>query len=131
MRLRLKSSLLPASTKVSVNAHQSYKLIRLSLSESQLGIEVIGFIGQHLQVTGGPAALAHLRKMCRVFGRQRQLLLVLPELPVLVILNQRVRDSAKSLLDRLLISQHHFLLARLTELDAGTDPSPGEKGLYQ
>jgi len=83
----LKTSLLPASTKVSVNAYQSYKLVRLSLSESQLGIEVIGFIGQHLEVTGGSASIAHLRKTCRVFGRQRQLLLVLPELPGLVILN--------------------------------------------
>jgi hypothetical protein len=54
----LKTSLLPASTKVSVNADQSYKLIRLSLSESQLGIEVIGFIGQHLQVTGGSAVIS-------------------------------------------------------------------------
>ncbi len=131
LRLRLKTSLLPASTKVSVNANQSYKLIRLSLSESELGVEVIGFIGQHLQVTGGSASITHLRKTCRVLSRERQLLLVLAEFPVLVILNECVRDSAKSLLDGLLISQHHFLLARLTELDAGTNPSPGEEGLYQ
>jgi hypothetical protein len=39
MRLRLKTSLLrPAFPKVSVYENQTYKLIRLSLSESQLGI---------------------------------------------------------------------------------------------
>src|ERR1700737_733234 len=119
MSLRLKISLLRAPTKISVNENQTYKLIRLSLSESQLGTEVIGFIGQHLQVTRGSASIAHLRKFCRVLSRERQLQLVFPELPVLVIPNERIRDSAKSLLDRLPISQHHFLLPRLTELDAG------------
>src|ERR1700675_4504934 len=131
MRLRLKTSLLPASAKVSVNANQSYKLIRLSLSESRFGIEVIGFIGQHLEITVGSASIVHLRQTCRIFGRERQLLLVLAELPIFVILSQRLRDSAKSLLDRLLISQDHFLLARLTELDAGKNPSPFEDGLDQ
>ena len=69
MRLRLKTSLLPASPKVSVNQNQTYKLIQLSLSESQLGIKVIRFIGQYLEVTGGSASIAHLRKLRRVLSR--------------------------------------------------------------
>jgi|ERR1700730_5352811 len=115
----------------SVNANQTCKLIQLRLSESQLGIKVIGFVGQHLQVTGGPASIAHLRKLRRVLGRERQLLLVPPEVLVLVILNQRVGNPTKSLLDGLPISQQRFLLPRLSELDVGTNPSPGENGLYQ
>ncbi len=79
--------LLPASTQISVNADQSHKLIQLSLSESQLGIKVIGFVGQHLQVAGGSASVAHLRKLCGVLSGERQVLLVLPKLLVLVILN--------------------------------------------
>src|SRR5258708_8340168 len=123
--------LLPAATEVSVNANQTCKLIQLSLSKSQLGIEVIGFIGQHLQVTGRSASIAHLRKLRRVLGRERQLLLVFPELPVFVVLNQRVRDPATSLLHRLLISQQCLLLPRFSEPDVGTNPSPGENGLHQ
>ena len=65
------TSLLPASPKVSVNQNQTYKLIQLSLSESQLGIKVIRFIGQYLEVTGGSASIAHLRKLRRVLSRPR------------------------------------------------------------
>jgi hypothetical protein len=79
--------LLPAATEVSVNENQTYEFVQLSLSESQLGSKVIGFVGQHLQVTGGSAAIAHLRKVRRILSLERQLLLVLPEFPVLVILN--------------------------------------------
>ncbi len=62
--------LLPSSTQVSVNANQGYKLIQLGLSESQFGSKVIGFVGQHLQVTGGPAFITHLRKPGRILGRE-------------------------------------------------------------
>jgi hypothetical protein len=95
----LKTSLLPASPKVSVNESQTYKLIQLSLSESQLGIKVISFIGQYLEVTGGSASIAHLRTLRRVLSRNRQLLLVLPELLVLVILNQPIRDPCRASLN--------------------------------
>jgi len=47
------------------------------------------------------------------------------------VLNQRVRDSTKCLLDRLLIGQHRFLLPRLSVFDVGTNPSSGEYGLHQ
>jgi len=123
--------LLPAAAQGLIELDQTYKLIRLSLSKSQLGGEVIGFVRQHLQVTSSSASIAHLRKLRRVLSRERQLLLVLPEFPILVILNQLIRDPAKSLLDRLLISQECFLFPRLSELDAGTNPSPGKNGLYQ
>src|SRR5258708_6659824 len=98
--------LLPASAEISVNTNQGYKFIRLRLSKSELGTEVVGFVGQHLQVAGGSASISHLRKVRRVLSRERQLLLELPEFAVLVIFNQRVRDPTKRLLDRLLIGQH-------------------------
>ncbi|SRR6266404_402271 len=60
--------LLPAATEVSVNENQTYKFVQLSLSESQFGSKVIGFVGQHLQVTGGSASIAHLRKLRRVLS---------------------------------------------------------------
>jgi hypothetical protein len=69
---------------------QSYKLIRLRLSDSQCGIKVIRFVGQHFQITGGSASIAYLRELRRILSRERQLLLALPELAVLVMLNQRV-----------------------------------------
>src|SRR5258708_17581714 len=123
--------LLPASTEISVNANQSHKLVHLGLSESQLGSKVIGFVGQYFQITGGPAFITHLRKPGSILRRECQLLLVLPKLLILVILDQRVRDAAKGLLDRLLISQPRFLLPRFSQLDAGADPSAGENGLCQ
>jgi hypothetical protein len=60
--------LLPAATEVSVNENQTNKFVQLSLSESQLGGKVIGFVGQHLQVTGGSASIAHLRELRRVLS---------------------------------------------------------------
>src|ERR1700723_153530 len=60
--------LLPAATEVSVNENQTYKFIQLSLSESQFGSKVVGFVGQHLQITGGSASIAHLRKLRRVLS---------------------------------------------------------------
>jgi hypothetical protein len=57
------SLFLPASTEISVNADQAEKLIQLSLSESQLSIKIIGFVRQNLQVAGGAASIAHLRKL--------------------------------------------------------------------
>jgi hypothetical protein len=41
---------------------------------------------------------------------KRKLLLLLSELPVFAVLDQRVRNSAKSLLDGLLVGQECFLL---------------------
>src|ERR1700723_631926 len=60
--------LLPAATEVSVNENQTYKFIQLSLSESQLGSKVVRLVGQHLQITGGSASIAHLRKLRRVLS---------------------------------------------------------------
>ena len=54
-------SLLPTASQVLIDLDQSYKLIRLSLSQSQLGIEVIGFIGKHFEVTGSSTSITHLR----------------------------------------------------------------------
>jgi len=83
----------------------------LELSESQFGIKVIRFIGEHFEVTGSSTSIAHLTELRRVLSRECQLLLVFPELPVLVILNKRVRDPTKSLLNRLPISQHRGWLS--------------------
>jgi len=59
---------LPAPTEVSVNENQTHELIQLGLSESQLGVKIIGFIRQDLQVTGSSASIAHLRKVSRILG---------------------------------------------------------------
>ena len=42
--IQLQPLLLPASTKVSINADQTSKLIQLILYKSQLGIKIIGLI---------------------------------------------------------------------------------------
>src|SRR5215472_14528585 len=81
---------LPASPEISVNFNQTHKFIELSLSQTQFGIEGIGLVGQNLQVAGSAAAVTQLRKPRRILGRQHQLLLMLPELAVLLISNQRV-----------------------------------------
>src|ERR1700730_15179305 len=103
----------------------------MSLSESQLGIKIVGFVCQHLQVAGGATSIAHLRKLRCVLSGKCQLLLLLSELPVLAILDQRVRNSTKSLLDGLLVDQQCFLLPSFGEPHAGTNSSTSEDGLYQ
>src|SRR5712692_1656563 len=99
------SLFVPASTEISVNADQTQKLIQLSLSESQLGIKIIGFVRQHLQVAGGAASIARFRKPGRVLSGKRELLLLLSELPVFAVLDQRVRNATKGLLDGPLVDQ--------------------------
>ena len=85
----------------------------MSLSESQLSRKVIGFVGQDLQVAGGAASVARLRKPGRVLCGKRKLLLLPSELPVFALLDQRVRNPTKRLLDGLLVDQQCFLLSSL------------------
>jgi hypothetical protein len=81
---------LPTASQVLIDLHQSYKLIRLRLCDSQCGIKVIRFVARPFQITGDSAPMACLRELCRILSRERQLPLALPELAVLVMLNQRV-----------------------------------------
>jgi hypothetical protein len=81
---------LPTASQVLIDLHQSYKLIRLRLWDSQCGIKVIRFVVQHFQITGGSASMACLRELRRILSREPQLPLARPELAVLVMLNQRV-----------------------------------------
>ena len=99
-RFNRRVSLLPTTSQVLIDLDQSYKLILLSLSESQFSIKIIRFVGKHFEVTSSSASIPGLRKLRRVLRRERQLLLVFPELSVLVIPNQHVRNFAKGLLDR-------------------------------
>jgi len=59
------------------------------------------------------------------------MLLLLSEFPVFAVLDQRVRNSTKSLLDGLLVDQQCFLLPSFGEPHTGTNSSAGEDGLYQ
>src|SRR5712664_2488539 len=126
-----RSLFLPASTEIPVNANQRQELIQLSLSESQLSIKIVGFVCQHLQVAGGAPSITRLRKPRRVLSGKCKLLLLLSELSVFAVLDERVRNSTKSLLDGLLIDQRCFLLPRLRELYIGANSSSGEDGLHQ
>src|SRR6267142_6080657 len=78
---------LPASTEISVNAHQTQELIQLSLSKSQLCIKIIGFVRQHLQIACGAASITHLRKPGRVLRGKRELLLLPSELLIFTVFN--------------------------------------------
>src|SRR5712675_2075634 len=77
----------PASTEISVNANQPQEFIQLSLSKTQLRIEIIGFVRQHFQITCGAPSITRLRKPGRVLSGKRKLLLLLPELSIFAVLD--------------------------------------------
>src|SRR3989442_11997225 len=66
------------------------------MSKPQPSRKVICFVRQYPQVAGGPASIAHVRKPGRVLSGERQLLLLLSELPVLTIRSEEHTSELQS-----------------------------------
>jgi hypothetical protein len=64
--------LLPTSTQGAVELHKGQDFVELRLGQVELSRELIGIVGQHLQVACGAAPVAQIGQLRRVPGRDGQ-----------------------------------------------------------
>src|SRR5208283_5773807 len=121
--------LLPAATQGTVNLHQGEHLIQPRLGEIQLGVEVIGFVGQDLEVSGPAAIVAYVREVSGLPRGGGQELLLLAPLPVFLVGYQGVGNIPKRVLDGLLVLEHGLPLLCFRQPDVGLQLSRGEERL--
>ena len=108
---------MPSAAETFVELHQREQLVQLSLHQAEFSGEVIGVVGEHLEVAGGAACISQMREPGCVLGRVDQELLLFAELLGLAIGDQRVRDVAEGALNGFLIKEHAFLLPGFGKTD--------------
>ena len=62
----LRLSMLPSSTESVIELDQGKPLVELGLSKVELGSEIVGFTGEHLQVTCASVLIQDFRKPVRI-----------------------------------------------------------------
>src|SRR5207245_3774802 len=117
---------LPPPTQGVVQLHQREELVQLRLRQPELGRERPRVAIEDLEIARGAAPVALLRQREGIPRRVGKELLLLAELAVLAVRNERVGDLAERLLDGLLVHDERLLLLRLGELDPGGKPATGE-----
>src|SRR5258708_3518395 len=96
--IRLSYLLLPPAPEGAVDLHHSLKFAEIGLSQRQLRRKKPCIAIEHLEITRGATFVAHRRKLCCLFGRVCQLLLLGTKLPILLVFDERIRNVSKSLL---------------------------------
>ena len=121
--------LLPAAAEGLVDLDESEQFVGLGLGKIEFGGEVVGFVGENLEVAGYPAFIANVGKARGIFGGGSEKFLLLPKFEILAIRDESIGNVAEGLLDGLLIAEDSLLLLGLGESDTGANSSGGEDGL--
>jgi len=120
---------LPAAAEGLVDLDESEEFVGLGLSKIEFGGEVVGFVGENLEVAGYSAFIPNVGKARGIFGGGSEKFLLLPKFEVFAIPDESIGYVAEGLLDGLLIAEDSLLLLGFRESDAGANSSGGEDGL--
>ena len=125
------SLLLPPTSQRIVELDESQSFVKFCLRQAQLGIEIAGIAVQDFEVTRDPTLVTNIREPRGILRRCTEQLLLCPEFLILTVCDQRVRNFAEGLLDRLLVDENGFLFLCFRQPHVGADFSGGENGLSQ
>ena len=121
--------LLPAAAEGLVDLDESEEFVGLGLGKIEFGGEVVGFVGENLEVAGYSTFIPNVGKARGIFGGGGEKFLLLPKFEIFAIRDERIGNVAEGLLDGLLIGEDSFLLLGFGKSDTGANSSGGEDGL--
>src|SRR5580704_18073284 len=111
--------LLPAAAEGLVDLDESEEFVGLGLGKIEFGAEIVGFVGENLEVAGYSAFITNVGKARGIFGGGSEKFLLLPKFEILAIRDESIGNVTEGLLDGLLIAEDSFLLMGFGETDTG------------
>jgi len=121
--------LLPAAAEGLIELNKGEEFVSLCLRKIEFCGEVVGLVGENLEVAGYTTLIANVGKPRGTLGGGSEKFLLLSKFPEFAITDERVGNVAEGLLDGLLIGKNGYLLLGLGEPDARTNSASGEDGL--
>src|SRR5262245_52634742 len=98
----------PAAAERAVEPHPRQQLVALRLRQLQLRVEKLALGVEDLEIARHAAAIADVGEPGRVAQRDDERFLLDAKLAALAVLDERVRDVAEGLLDRLPVTLERF-----------------------
>lgn len=107
--ISLRLFFLPAAAKCLIKLNERQSLVELRLDEIEFRREVARFAGQNLQVTCAAMLIKHLGKPVGLLRRLGEQVLLLAELAIFLICDERIGNLLERVLNALAVREHCFL----------------------
>ena len=113
------SALFPAAAERPVDLNESEEFVELRVGEAELGREQAAVAVQHFEVARGAALVPQIGQPPRIARGSGEQFLLLTKVPALPVGDERVRDVAQRLLNRLLVDERGLFALCRGQLHAG------------
>ncbi len=110
----------PATPERSVDLDQREEFAQLRVGEAELRREQPAVAVQHLEVARRAALIPQIGQPPRIARGSGEQLLLLTKVPALPVRDERIRDIAQRLLNRLLVDERGLFALCRGQLHAGT-----------
>jgi len=123
--------ILPAAAEGLIELDHGEELVELGLRKIEARGEVIGFVGEDLEVAGGASVIADVGEARGVFGGVGEFFLLSAKFLIFLISDEGVSDVTEGQLNGLPIDGDEFVTLGFGESDGRTDATSGEDRLRE